>query len=528
MLRLTVIEGKDRPQIFVSREASVDVGTAPDNEVQLTDPFVSRHHGNLSFRTGSWRYRDLGSSNGSAIERAGGRVETGREHPEEEIRPGDLLMVGQTVLRFEVANSLEADASERTVIASRSLADMLATRERQLTSLDGLATAYHLEKQFGLAFDPERTLDAILDTILKELPRATHAIVLLIDKKTGRPRRQVARVRGEPGRATNEVPISSSMARRALEERRLLLFRDVPSEFADSQSVVAAGINSSVCAPLWSGDETVGLIQVDAREGRGSFTESDLDKLGLIAGQAALAIVGSELREAEREKRLLQDLSAMITHDLKGPLTAIMGFLDLLSREPLEERQKEFVQVALSSSQWLSVLIAGILDVAKIEAGGITLECESLDLGDEIGKALDLISYQFVEKSIRREVSIAEGLPHVRADRELLRRIIVNLAGNAVKFSPMNGRLAVSAQAGGAGDCVIVSVQDEGPGISIDHQALIFDKFVQVAGARSAEKISVGLGLAFCRLAVEAHGGSIWVESELGRGSCFFFSLPVR
>jgi signal transduction histidine kinase len=317
------------------------------------------------------------------------------------------------------------------------------------------------------------------------------------------------------------------MARRALEERRLLLFRDVPSEFADSQSVVAAGINSSVCAPLWSGDETVGLIQVDAREGRGSFTESDLDKLGLIAGQAALAIVGSELREAEREKRLLQDLSAMITHDLKGPLTAIMGFLDLLSREPLEERQKEFVQVALSSSQWLSVLIAGILDVAKIEAGGITLECESLDLGDEIGKALDVISYQFVEKSIRREVSIAEGLPHVRADRELLRRIIVNLAGNAVKFSPMNGRLAVSAQAGGAGDCVIVSVQDEGPGISIDHQALIFDKFVQVAGARSAEKISVGLGLAFCRLAVEAHGGSIWVESELGRGSCFFFSLPV-
>ena len=103
----------------------------------------------------------------------------------------------------------------------------------------------------------------------------------------------------------------------------------------------------------------------------------------------------------------------------------------------------------------------------------------------------------------------------------------MNLVGNAVKFSPTDSRLVVSAKLGGEGDCVVVSVRDEGPGISHHHQALIFDKFVQVAGSRSAEKISVGLGLAFCRLAVEAHGGSIWVESEPGRGSCFSFSLPV-
>jgi signal transduction histidine kinase len=108
----------------------------------------------------------------------------------------------------------------------------------------------------------------------------------------------------------------------------------------------------------------------------------------------------------------------------------------------------------------------------------------------------------------------------------MLRRVIVNLVGNAVKFAPSGSGLTLSAALAPDAESVIVSVQDQGPGISREYQSRIFDKFVQVAGAKSAEKVSVGLGLAFCRLAVEAQGGEIWVDSEPGKGACFSFSVP--
>jgi signal transduction histidine kinase len=249
--------------------------------------------------------------------------------------------------------------------------------------------------------------------------------------------------------------------------------------------------------------------------------------LSLFANRAALAIVASELHEAEETNRLLRDLSAMVTHDLKGPLTAITGFLDLLAAEQLPDEQAEYVEVARASSKWLSVLIAGILDVAKMESSGVQPNLEPVALAEEIPQALELIAYQIQEKSIALETALPDDLPTVLADREMVRRIVVNLVGNSVKFAPEQSTITVSARAAEKGDHLVVSVQDQGPGISEEHQARIFEKFVQVGKGRSAEKVSVGLGLAFCKMAVEAHGGRIWVESEPGQGARFSFSLPL-
>jgi signal transduction histidine kinase len=278
---------------------------------------------------------------------------------------------------------------------------------------------------------------------------------------------------------------------------------------------------------LWTGEETVGLVQVESRGGRAAFSERDLDRLSLFANRAALAIVASELYEAEERNRLLRDLSAMITHDLKGPLTAIIGFLDILAGEPLSKDQTEYVGIARASSKWLTVLIAGILDVAKMESGGVDLKVSPLTLGDEIREAVKLIEYQIQEKRIALRLETPAGLPPVPADGEMFRRVVVNLVGNSVKFAPQDSALTVSAELDEDGEHVVVRVRDEGPGIAKEHHARIFDKFVQVGKGRSAEKVSVGLGLAFCKLAVEAHGGRIWVESEPGHGACFSFSLPV-
>lgn len=534
MLRLTVVEGAEAGRAYPSSATSAGIGSAADNEVQLDDQFVSRHHGRLLRVADGWVYRDLGSTNGSTIERAGKRIALDASNPESDLRPGDLLLLGRSVLRFELIEQPAVGQAEpteawpdHTLVASREIADLEASRKRQLSDLSALSEAYQLERQLGLLAEPEQMLDVILEAMLSAFPGATHAILLLIDKKTGRPRRQMARVRGEEGRAKEEIPVSMSVASRVLTEGRSLLFLDVPREFADSQSAAAAGISSSLCAPLWTGEETVGLVQVESRHGTARFSEGDLDRLSLFANRAALAIVASELHEAEETNRLLRDLSAMVTHDLKGPLTAITGFLDLLAAERLSDEQAEYVEVARASSKWLSVLIAGILDVAKMESSGVRPNLEPVALAEDIPAVLELIGYQIQEKRIALETALPDDLPTVLADREMVRRIVVNLVGNSVKFAPEQSTITVSARAAEKGDHVVVSVQDQGPGISKEHQARIFEKFVQVGKGRSAEKVSVGLGLAFCKMAVEAHGGRIWVESEPGHGACFSFSLPL-
>jgi signal transduction histidine kinase len=534
MLQLTVIEGPEKGKVFETSADSVSLGSGDQSGVRLSDPSVSRQHGGFGRTGDTWTYTDRGSTNGSAIEREGRWIEVDQSGPGVELRPGDLVLVGQSALRFDVAEEpavAEAAGAQpsHTVIATRTRADLHGARRRQSESLEDLATGYRLEQSISLAFDPEQMLDAILDALLASFSSATHAIILLVDKATLEPKRQIARVVGQPDRIQRDLPISMSVATRVLEEGRSMLFQDVAAEFEDSRSVVAAGLRSSLCAPLWTGEETVGLIQVESRGSKAEFAERDIERLSLFANRAALAIVACELSEAERQNQMVRDLSAMITHDLKGPLTSILASLELLSEAELPETHERYVGFAFGGAKWLSILVAGILDVAKMESSEVKLDVAPLDLAEEIREALALIDYQFAQKNIDLVTDVPSDLPPVSANREFFRRIVVNLAGNAVELSPSDTTVTVSARLSDDGGSALVSVRDEGPGIPEEHQSRIFDKFFQAATReRSHRKVSVGLGLAFCKLAIEAHGGRIWVESKLSEGACFSFSLPLE
>jgi signal transduction histidine kinase len=530
MLRLYVLQGVDQGKVYVTRQTAVGIGTAPENEVQFSDPFVSRHHGRLTFAAGRWMYRDLGSTNGSIIDRSGERIPLGRADAEVELEADDLIVVGQSVLRCCVPDAQERATLDRTLIASRNIEDLDAVRQQQLGSYDDLSLAYQLEQNIGVAFEPESMLDAILEAMLGAFPSATHVILVLVDKETLRIKRQVARAKGTEGRIEEGLAVSMSVVKRVIREGKAVLFTNAPVEFRDSESVAAMGLESSLCAPLWTGEETLGLIQVESRGRPASFTERDLDRLCVFANRVATAIIGCELCEAERRNRLLQDLAAMVTHDLKGPLTSIIGFLELLSRdrEQLEDRYREYVEESLVASKWLAMLIGAILDAAKLEAGELKPMPGLLAIREEVDQALSLISYQMREKDIHLVTALRDDLPPISADRELFRRIIINLAGNSVALSPPGSTVTVSGTVTDKSDAVVVSVQDQGPGIPRDYQSRIFDKFFQAEKREhSREKLSVGLGLAFCKLAVEAHGGTIWVDSEVGGGCRFSFSLPV-
>ena len=217
----------------------------------------------------------------------------------------------------------------------------------------------------------------------------------------------------------------------------------------------------------------------------------------------------------------------MIVHDLRTPLTAVIGSLQLLNMPDtgtLNEVQTGVVRISLNSAQLLRDLIDDVLNISKMESGTLTLAVSEISAPEIARKSLYQVRSLAANKDIELSDSIAPALPLLRADVELLGRVLVNLLGNALKFTPVGGRVALSIAPGESE--IVFSVSDTGVGIAPADFARIFDKFGQVERPES-RRTSTGLGLTFCKLVVEAHGGRIWIESTLGEGSTFRFALPV-
>lgn len=229
--------------------------------------------------------------------------------------------------------------------------------------------------------------------------------------------------------------------------------------------------------------------------------------------------------QLRRLEELRDNLVHMVVHDLRNPLTGISGFLDLalaLEKETLTEDGLEYLQTAKQSTTAVIDMVNAVLDVSKIEAGEMKLHLVECDL---VRIASDLMSGMQSLKEAREMILDAPPSPvTVVADGNLLLRVIQNLLGNALKFTPSDGRIRLGIEPDENRVCV--RVRDNGPGIPMEYRERIFEKFGQVEARANRQKFSTGLGLTFCKLAVEAHGGSIGVESEVGKGSTFWFVLP--
>jgi NtrC-family two-component system sensor histidine kinase KinB len=219
-----------------------------------------------------------------------------------------------------------------------------------------------------------------------------------------------------------------------------------------------------------------------------------------------------------------EDLTNTLVHDLRNPASVVLGALDLMGSEDILDSQREIVDVAYQGAQRLLNLITAILDVNRLESGQMPLEREPVRLDIVAAEVAEMEQVLARDKRQTIENQVPPDLPFVSADVELIHRVLQNLIGNAIKFTPPEGVIAIGARRDPADDQqVIVSVNDSGIGLTAELQARLFNKFVtgRVRGRGS------GLGLAFCRLVVEAHGGRIWVESTSGNGASFLFTLPI-
>ncbi len=241
-----------------------------------------------------------------------------------------------------------------------------------------------------------------------------------------------------------------------------------------------------------------------------------------ITRRKELEGIYEKLRTLDKVKN---DLTSMIIHDLRTPLTSLLSGLQTL--RPTEEDQ-EILDISVSGGNKLLGMINDLLDISKMEEGVLNLETRRLALAGIVDEALAQVAWLAEDKGLSMSEEISPEAKEVWADADKLRRVLINLLGNAVKFTPTGGRITVTAKNDTARGEIVVGVRDTGEGVPKEAFLRIFDKFGQVESRKAGKSASSGLGLTFCKLVVEAHGGRIWVESEPGLGSTFFFTLPAN
>ncbi|MBI2366933.1 MAG: PAS domain S-box protein [Deltaproteobacteria bacterium] len=244
-----------------------------------------------------------------------------------------------------------------------------------------------------------------------------------------------------------------------------------------------------------------------------------------------------DITEKTRYERRLKELDQMksefvsnVSHELRTPLTAIKGSADNMLdgiTGPLSERQTRYLGRIKSNADRLGRLITDLLDLSKIEAGKIDLKPARLPVNLLVMEAADVLRAVAAEKLIGLEVARADEPVHVWADRDKVLQILMNLIGNALKFTPPHGKVIIAVDNAGA-EWIKLSVADTGPGIPPQEAAKIFDKFYQMEQSNRQKTQGTGLGLAISKALVEMHGGKIWIETGIDSGSVFSFTLPAR
>jgi len=248
-------------------------------------------------------------------------------------------------------------------------------------------------------------------------------------------------------------------------------------------------------------------------------------KIELEQRNRELEEANTRLREADKWK---ENLSNMIIHDLKNPLGVIQGTMIYFKGtlgDDLDDRQSQLLDSALISADRALRLISAILDVHRLEEGRMPLELQPVVPRDVIETCLDEFYALLTLHGLATTLNASEALPPVRADYNALMRVVGNLLDNAIKFTPAGGRITINARR--VPDGVQFSVSDTGYGIPYEQQERVFEKFAQAGIRAEGQRAGVGLGLTYCKLAVEAHHGRIWVESTEGSGTTFHFIVPI-
>jgi signal transduction histidine kinase/HAMP domain-containing protein len=446
----------------------------------------------------------------------------------------------------------QTDLEGEIAVLAKSLSNMTARLRDLIFNLESKVT--DRTRDLAIAADVSRQITRVLDmdVLLPELVEKTRqgfnlyyvslylfdqqTEELLLEAGTGR---EGALIKSEA--KTFQISARPSLVAQVARERKAEIINDTEQSTVYSYNPHLPDTRAEAAFPMLVSDELVGVLDLQS-ETTGRFQESEAQIFSTLAEQIAIAVRNAQLyrqqehvaQELERTDLMKSQFLASMSHELRTPLNAIINFTQLIAMGvagPVTEDQLTMLNTSLSSSKHLLQLINDVLDISKIQAGKLSLYIEEdVNLNEEIQAVVDmaepLLQKQnaMLEQPIRFIQDIDEDLPVTACDRRRIRQVLLNLLSNAIKFTEQ-GSITLSVK--NKGEESVFAVMDTGPGIPQDMQARIFEPFVQATdGIKHAQ--GTGLGLPISRSLVQAHGSDLWMESKIGEGTKFFFTLPFR
>ncbi len=461
--------------------------------------------------------------------------------------PIGVIAIWRTTVQPFTAKQIElvTTFADQAVIAIENvrLFQELQARTRQLArSVEQLTALGEVSQTITSTLDVQTVLTSIVANAVA-LSGTDDAAIYEYDEASGQLQvRATYRVDEDMVRMlkANPVAVGEGAIGRAVAAREPVQIPDILEggayESRFREAFIQRGFRALLAIPLLREDRVVGGLTL-RRKSPGAFPAEVQDLLRTFATQSALAIQNARLfREIEDKSRQLEvanrhksEFLANMSHELRTPLNAIIGFSEVLLERmfgEINEKQEEYLRDVLSSGRHLLSLINDILDLSKIEAGRMELELARFDLPQALQDALTLVRERATRHGITLGLDVDGRLGDFAGDERKIKQILLNLLSNAVKFTAEGGQVGLRAVL--ADGAVEISVADTGVGIAPEDQEAIFEEFRQVGGDYARKREGTGLGLTLARKFVELHGGRLWVKSQVGHGSTFIFSLPVR
>jgi signal transduction histidine kinase len=384
-------------------------------------------------------------------------------------------------------------------------------------------------------------LQTVLNTLVESAARLCEANMASINREKGTAYQQIANYGHSPELQaymdSHPIPAGhGSVVGRAVMEGRIIHIHDVLADpdYKMTEAAKLGGIRTMLGVPLLREGTPIGVIVLQRKAVR-PFTERQIELVTTFADQAVIAIENVRLFDEIQDKsRQLAEASqhksqflANMSHELRTPLNAILGYTELMADGAYGEPSEKMLGILKrleANGRHLLGLINDVLDLSKIEAGQLVLELSDYSIQDIAQTVRSTLEPLAADKKLAFRVELAPNLPSGQGDGRRLTQVLINLVGNAIKFTDA-GEVTIKAEANHGS--FYVSVRDTGPGISAADQSKLFQEFQQADNAITKKKGGTGLGLAVSKRIIEMHGGKIWVESQPGHGSTFAFTLPV-
>ncbi len=415
-----------------------------------------------------------------------------------------------------------------------------------------LSTVNNISKALASKLNPNDLIQLVGDQ-LRDLFNANIVYLALLNKKTN-----IVHFPYQFGDNMPSMKLGEGLTSNIILNGEPLLFNKDVDEQTDQLGLNRVGIPAAsyLGVPIPVADEIVGVLSVQSTERENRFDENDLRLLSTIASSVGVALRNAQLfeeveqakMEAEKASKIAEKANeaksaflSTVSHELRTPLTSVLGFAKIINKRlndkifpivPQDDPKtaktvnqvNENLQVVISEGERLTHLINDVLDLAKIEAGRMEWNQEKVSLAEVVERAISATTSLFDQKTIKLIKKIDQNIPDIIGDPDKLIQVVINLFSNAVKFTQKGD---VTCRVQQKGNEVIVSVKDTGIGIAHEDYGAVFEQFKQVGGDTLTDKPKgTGLGLPICKEIVEHHGGHIWVDSTVGKGSTFSFAIP--